>query len=237
MPQFNAQDLFEVCVLPEGRAGVNFLNWELSHRPITERQVAQPESYAGAGLYALCFDNRLIYIGSFLGTGHNGASFAGDVAKERWWAHIGAITARGSRVHIAKRTLELLRQSLGDADPMVQGFSLARCPDLLHKDSGNLAPLRRLKFAAANRAIFLIQNANPEHVLGRFCFIYVRIDELRNGIDPAGLKEHIESVEKVLIRRYAPVCNSTHVPRNALPINVDLAEVEPLLRAALFENY
>jgi hypothetical protein len=146
--QNNAVDVIEIEELGEGRAGVRFLNWKVQAKPFALRKADGDDSYKGAGIYAIGFDNHLIYIGSYLGSGGQVADFSGDVVRDRWWAHIGAITARGSKVHIAKRSLTSLKQELGVSHVMVDGFTKATNPQLLHKDAGDLAPLRRLRFAA-----------------------------------------------------------------------------------------
>lgn len=229
---FNAHALLAVTVAPGGRAGVPFLNWNIQARALPER--AHPASaFAGAGLYALSFDDRLIYLGSFLGAG--GACLSGDVVKSRWWTHIGAITARGSRMHVARKSLALLSQTLGDGHAMVGGLLRAPRPDILHKDEGNLSPLRRLRFAAAHWHLF----HNPEHeaapgkLLQRFSFAYARCEAMPQGLDDAALAARITSTEKALIREFAPSCNTTHVPGSMAPVETSLAVIASRLDAEL----
>jgi hypothetical protein len=233
MTIFNANDVLNIIQTPTGRAGVWFLNWKISAKPMSQRHDSISTQFAGAGLYGLCFDGRLIYIGSYLGEGNvTGVNFTGDVVSSRWSTHIGAITARGSRLHIAPRSLIDLSLLLDEEHVLVDGF-LGSQRQILHTDDGNLSPLRRLVFAAGLSQEFLAPDVIPEQVLSRFTFVYVRYDTLPEGTDRIGLKVHIEAAEKSLIRQLAPVCNSTHVPRGAESINVSCVDVKVLLQQAL----
>ena len=231
--QINAVDVIEIEELGEGRAGVRFLNWKVQAKPFALRKVDGVDSYKGAGIYAIGFDNHLIYIGSYLGSGGQVADFSGDVVRDRWWAHIGAITARGSKVHIAKRSLTSLRQELGVSHVMVDGFAKATNPQLLHKDAGDLAPLKRLRFAAQRSQDFFSSRVNCMDILKRFHFVYVRIDEFEKNENPFSLKDRIESAEIRLIERLAPICNSKHVTPNMEPVRTHTDEIVLLIQKSL----
>ena len=231
--QVIASDVLDVEVLGHGRAGVWFLNWALSTKPIAERKTQGIGIFSGSGIYALCFDDSLIYIGSYLGDGKKIANFSGDVITSRWWTHIGAITARGSRVHIARKSLASLSQDLGVKHEMVAGFINASEPELLHMDNGDLSPLRRLKFAAQHSRDFLDTNADPAQILKRFTFVYARYEILPPNLSATILTTHIENAEIKLIERLAPSCNTKHVPRGKAAINVHLKGVAQLLQNEL----
>ncbi len=233
---FNTRDLLAVTVEPHGRAGIPFLNWNIQTRPLSARgQDIPAAAFAGAGLYALSFDDRLIYLGSFLGAGSGGACLSGDVVKARWWTHIGAITARGNRMHIAKKSLAALSRSLGSEHALVSGLLQATHPDTLHKDEGNLSPLRRLRFAADRWHLFHNpeHDAAPDRLLQRFSFAYARADAMPDGLDASSLAARIASTEKALIREFAPSCNTTHVPRGMAPVELSLASITDRLDAEL----
>ena len=233
MTIFNANDVLTISQTPTGRAGVWFLNWNISAKRMSQRHVPIPNEYAGAGLYGLCFDERLIYIGSYLGEGSlPGVNFAGDVVSSRWWTHVGAITARGSSMHIARRSLIELSDLLDEGHELLDGF-LGSQREILHAENGNLSPLRRLIFAAKLSHVFLAPDVIPEQVLSRFTFVYVRFHDLPEGTDAIGLKDRIEAAEKSLISQFAPACNTTHVPNGAQSIHVSCADVEALLQQAL----
>jgi len=155
------------------------------------------------------------------------------VVAARWWTHLGAITARGHKMHIAPSSLKSLRARLDPQHPMLTGFLASNDFPTLHKDDGNLSPLRRLLFAAGLSDSFLASNADPLQVLSRFRFVYVRCSEMSNGMNQESLKHHIERAEKELIARLAPLCNTKHVPRDATPVNVVCSDVEDLLMQAM----
>jgi hypothetical protein len=229
--QINAVEVIEIEELGEGRAGVRFLNWKVQAKPFALRKAAGDDSYIGAGVYAIGFDNHLIYIGSYLGSGGRVADFSGDVVKDRWWAHIGAITARGCKVHIAKRSLDALKLELGASHVMVEGLLKATDHQLLHKDAGDLATLRKLRFAGQRSQDFFASRNNCLEILKRFQFVYVRFNRLAKNEDRNSLKDRIESAEKNLIQKLAPICNAKHVKRQMEPVQTHIDEVAMLIEA------
>jgi hypothetical protein len=231
--EVNASDVLTIEALAHGRAGVHFLNWKLSSRPLSERNNHSRATFVGSGLYALCFDNNLIYIGSFLGNEKGIANFSGDVVRSRWWTHIGAITARGNRVHIARTSLAALVLNPGVEHVMVDGFLQAVDPEKLHKDDGNLSPLRRLQFAARHVNDFFANNADPVQILKRFTYVYAQVHKIPMNLSGERLKICIEGAEQRLIQRLAPKCNTTHAPQGMPAIQVNLNEVAEILRGEL----
>ena len=175
----------------------------------------------------------MIYVGSYLGAGKGGAYLTGDVAVSRWWTHVGAITARGHRVHIAPGSLKALANELGLSHPMVAGFLGTPQPEVLHQDRGNLSPLRRLRFAADQGAALFDRGVDPSKVLQRFAFVYTRFEKPPPGLGPRQWKERIEAAEQSLIEAYAPACNTTHVVTGKLPVEVRCGQVSALLQTAL----
>ena len=227
---YPASEILQIESMPEGRAGVWFLNWKISEKSLNERRRFNPHaSYAGPGLYGLCFNDNLIYIGSYLGSG--------DVVSSRWWTHIGAITARGNSVHVARRSIRNLEKELGSQHPMVSAFKGTKLPDLLSKDMGNLAPFRRLKFAAQDNEIFLDKDISPEEVLQKFCFFYSNFLEIPSFIGSKNLAPEIRKSENFLINYYAPICNTTGVPKGKKPINVSSNDIADILYKELLNIY
>ena len=223
-----AADILDVDVKPQGRADVPFLNWSLRASKESAAPRGGPD-LRGPGLYGLTFDDRLIYIGSYLGQGRSGAHATGNVASARWWTLIASITARGDRVHLARQTLKTLEKDLG-THPMVRGFVEA-APELF-KDNGCLCPLRRAEFAAKHWEIFGGAAANPQQVLQRFSFVYVRVGQQPDD-DSVALADRIVAAERRLIHRLSPVCNDAHVSRDEPPVEVPLADLPQLLEAEL----
>ena len=232
MSIFNANDVLNVTVEPHGNAGVWFLNWKIQPKPLGARTYPTAHNYAGAGLYGLCFDNNLIYIGSFLGNERGTANFGGDVVASRWWTHIGAITARGHRMHIARKSLHKLQACLERDHIMLQGFNDAD-KMILHQDAGNLGPLRRLLFAAQHADIFFDEKGEPEKIFSRFHFLYHRLSCLPADMDAKKLKAVILNVEKTVIQKFEPVCNSTHIKSPTLENRHDLAQVDKFMKETM----
>jgi hypothetical protein len=207
---FLAASVLRVEILPQGRTGVPFLNWRVAPRPIVDRP-APVEAFCGAGLYGVCFDDRLIYIGSFLGSGKQraagvrGATLAGDIVAGRWWQHFGSMTGRSHVLHVSPGTLNALAGDFGAAHPLVA--ALQEAGPGLAVDAGCLGTLNRLRFAAAHFTEFGGADIHPEQILRRFSYVYARVDELPQGVDAPELSRHIKWIEGELIRRYHPAVN------------------------------
>lgn len=229
-----SQEVLSVEVKPYGRAGVEFLNWSVRAKSINDRNSCA--NFSGAGLYALCFDNKLIYIGSYLGAGKGGAFATGDVVASRWWAHIASIVSRGNRLHIARASLSALMKNPGSAHPMVAGFENANDLQALHRDQGNLSTLRRLRFALEHSTEFIDEQVSPENLLKRFTFTYVRFNEKPPTLSPLAWKHRIEAAERRLINQVAPICNSKHVPYGKLSEKISCTKVANLLKTALSQQ-
>lgn len=233
MAVYRASDLLRVDVRPQGRAGVWFLNWGIKAKPKASRPTTDPQAFGGAGLYGLCFDRQLIYVGSYLGNDKHGANLGGDVLAHRWWTHIGAITARGSRVNIARDSLRALHQAVPADHRLLQGLAQAQDIDLLHQGAGNLCPLRRLLFAARHVDAFLAPDVDPDALLSRFEFIYHRSESVPAEVPSDRWAHAITLSEQALIQAWAPECNTTHVPTGAHAAQVTLAQADAGLREAM----
>jgi len=231
---FPAQEILRVEVVPHGRAGVWFLNWSIGAKtPQPGGRSGMNDLFCGAGLYGICFDERLIYVGSYLGVGRGGAFLTGNVVEQRWWAHIGSMVARGNRVHIAPTSLRALQEDPGSQHRLVAGLLEAKDPQQLHTDQGDLATLRRLRFAVRNSDAFLDRGASPDEVLKRFTFTYARFLELPTGLSHKILADRIETAEKNLIVRLAPECNSKHVPKGKAAAEVPCSRLGAMLKEEL----
>lgn len=206
---FSAADVLDATVLEKGRAGVEFLNWKIEKSEATKAS-GMVDRVSGAGLYALCFDDRLVYLGSFLGVKNQTGFGNGNVAQSRWWTHVASISGRGHRVNVAKRTTNALEAEFGGDHPMVAGLVNARQPTI-HQGAGCLAPLRRLRFAARHWDDFGSDNVTPDSVLNRFTFLYARVspDHSHRGNDAK--RKAITAAEDTLIEALSPVCNSISV--------------------------
>jgi hypothetical protein len=212
--RFPAPHVLRVSAEPEGKLGVPFLNWRVAGRAARERGTRT--AFAGCGLYGVCFRGRLVYVGSYCGqrpggTRH-GAHFTGDVVKQRWWAHFGSLTARGHKLHVARRVLASLSAAHAQ-HPLVHGLQLAGAD--IHTDAGCLGAENRLRFAVLNWARF--SSTTPTHLLEQFSFLYARDDGANLDIDPDELERLIEDAETDAIAAMQPEVNTALRSRGSVP--------------------
>ena len=148
------------------KLGVGFLDMNIRSKP----RPADNEQFIGAGLYGVGFDDQLIYVGEFLGKSKARMAFEGNVAKMRWWAHLGSLTARSNKLHVSRTKLERLRQEI-PGHQMLEALSGAG--ERLHNDQGCLGAENRLRFACEYWDDFASDDYGK--VAGRFSFVYARI--------------------------------------------------------------
>lgn len=226
--QFPATQILKIEVLNRSRANVPFLNWRVAAKRIGHRNVPR-EAFTGAGIYGVCFDDHLIYIGSYLGSGGDklgrlkAATLGGDVVKARWWQHFGSITGRSHNLSVAASTMVHLDEEFGQQHPMVVAFRAAT--PVLSKDAGCLGARERLVFAARHFSEFAIEHVEPMQVLSRFSYIYVHFDVLPEGMDAYDLSHRIEDTEARLIESLHPEVNTAGRVVGQLPIRVDSSQV------------
>jgi hypothetical protein len=124
---------------------------------------------SGCGLYCLGLDDRLIYVGEFLGEGDD--PFAGNVCEQRWVKHSASVTVRGTGVGSGPR-------ALANAISRRPGCGLLEIlnqhPDGYIDKDGFVASENRLVFASVYREIF--GDASQHDILGRLTFRYVRVE-------------------------------------------------------------
>lgn len=234
--RFPAAQILRVAVLPAGRANVPFLNWHVAAKAVAYRNATR-DQFSGAGLYGVCFDNQLIYVGSFLGSGGvkvdgvKASTFVGDVAKGRWWQHFGSITGRSHKLSVAPKTLNALEKEFGQDHAMVVAFRAAT--PALCRDAGCLGALNRLRFAARHFAEFTGGDVEPAHVLARFSLVYARVDRLPGGLTLYDVSTRVSGVERSLIRRYHPEVNTAGRSADGKAASVSCAQAEEVLGSAL----
>ncbi len=233
---FPATQVLRVNVLTQGRAHVPFLNWQVSAQAAA-RRTGVSGAFSGAGLYGLCYQDRLIYIGSFLGSGGvkvdrvKAATFSGDVVKGRWWQHFGSITGRSHILSVAPKTLDLLQQEFGQNHPMV--IALRGATPALFQDAGCLGALNRLRFAARHFDEFAGALVDPARILSHFCYIYARYDVLAPSIDAHELSQRITAVEHSLIRQYHPEVNTAGRIAQGNPVAMTCTQAQKVMGDAL----
>lgn len=206
-----AAEVLAVATAAACKLGVEFLDLSVRYDAASAARHCDPDALRGCGLYALCFEGTLLYVGKYLGSrraGHrNQASFDGNVAAQRWWAHVASFTARGRRLHVSRSALTHLVDSCGRAHPLAQGLSAAG--DGIYSDAGCLGTGPRLAFAAAHWEDFSVRDAR--NLLAGFEFIYVRV--LPEAVDPTRLATAINRAEAELIHSLRPQGNGGPKPQ------------------------
>lgn len=183
----------------------------------------------GPGLYGLFFtptngEERLIYVGSFLGEWKSAQNlFAGNVAKARWWTHVASMTMRGNEISIARATRDNLAGVLAD-HPDHLFNELLREPAVVTLGSeGNcVAGLRRVLFAFDHWDVF--SEARPVDLMRSFRFGYVRLTALGQQTLSV-LRDAICTAEDKLIHQLKPRCNrQTSLDRSRWREDVGMTE-------------
>ncbi|WP_415062430.1 hypothetical protein [Bdellovibrio sp.] len=190
----NASKIFSLRTRPATPGRPNFFNVEFK---IAEN-VTKHLDPRGSGIYAIFFDEMLIYVGSFLGQASDNGG--GNIIKTRWDKHLGTISMRGHKVSIGPRAFEKLEKSRLESELL---HSLSKySSDSLALHRGCVSSVNRVSFAADNWATFESFNNST---LERFSFLYVRCMNL--PVKSSEFKKRILEVEKGAIAWLKPRCN------------------------------
>lgn len=222
--KFTCLDLLAIEKSIEPKAGINVLNWGFKPIPLHKRPINNPSAYAGCGVYGVFFKNELAYIGSYLGSKKNKNFFHGDIVADRWWTHIGSMTMRSDRLHIARSTLSKIKSLIDKNNKVYKYFSNITQGSEVFVDTGNLAPFKRVLFASVHDEIFLELDAAPADILKLFSFKYIKFDKIPANYSNEELISLIHKIEKNLILKFSPICNSTHARNNPSDSNIVLCE-------------
>ena len=179
--------------------------------------------YASGGVYALFLDQKLVYIGSF-GTSRKHNLYSGNVVATRVWTHIGSMTLRGRKLHIAPKTLDTLKKRFGD-HPAITEIAKKKPFD----DKGNLTTPNRISVALDHWDAFCPPNRLP---LDRFDFSYIQVSStMGDHLPDCVIKKAIKEAEKISIRDLQPRANDEVEPSSAQSPSFE--EVESKLRENL----
>jgi len=183
-------------------------------------QLPLREQLVGPGIYAICFEKKLIYIGKYLGEKKN--PFAGNVAHLRWVQHLGSMTMRDRRVSLSNRTLQsLLKLSPSlRAHPLLNSLLIAFSQEsepaskkpFLQRDRGCLSTFNRIIFALEHWAEFCSDdgpNTTP------FTFHYFRLLQPETNHSTETIRFLISSIEDEIVLKFRPRCNAVIMPGTA----------------------
>ena len=191
-------DVRQHCSLPG-----NPVFADLIFRP--RRNLAQAV-VAGAGVYSIHFDGRLLYVGKFRGT--TGNPFAGNIVDARWTKHMGTLTMRGRRVSVPNQTISLLANGHRD-HPAVVGI-MGADRDFLSTDRGCISSLNRIRFAMQHWDAF---SAFDPGVLSRFQFLYGQIQP--RSVNEDWIRGAVSDLERDLVAQLQPPCNGNVLAERA----------------------
>lgn len=179
------------------------------------------EKLVGPGIYAVCYDQQLIYIGKYLG--QKNYTFAGNIARLRWVQHLGSMTMRDRRVSLSKRSLDVLlnRDFLHRHNALIRSLAYAFDNDrassstkpFLQRDRGCLSTVNRVLFALEHWPLFS-QSEGP--ALGRFSFHYFRVGKPSIELPAQTLRTWISTLEDRLVEAFRPPCNAIIAPGTSL---------------------
>ena len=183
------------------------------------------ELVRGSGLYAIHFQDYLLYVGQFRGTKRT--PFGGDVCEARWAKHLGTLTLRDRRLSFGSRAVDCMRQLQRPAAPVSDIMNAAQLPTIL-VDRGRVSTFNRALFAEEHwDSLSQIVDATG---LSGFAITYTQIDAYAQ-YDVASIRSAIESAEHSVIAQLRPRCNA-QIPVGTSR-NTSAAAIGELLEEAL----
>ena len=234
---FPAGDVITATSRPPAAHGLPFLDIDFKLRHPKDSMLG----LRGCGVYAFGFDDRLVYIGSFLGKCKSRNPdpskvmdpFIGDVAHERWWKHLSTCTLRGWRTGTERNNVLASVGLFGQAPPLPALFDAGAA---FARAKGCQASKKRIRFAVKHWDELNHTVADAQQVLARFSITYVRIERGSVKGDVMSIMKGVKDAEDGLIKRLKPVVNDDTdewiEPAQRMP----MGEVGAHMRAALLEE-
>lgn len=157
---------------------------------------------AGGGIYACFWDDRLVYIGSFVGPEAN--PYGGQVA-DRIYKHVIGFTLRARNLSFSAAPLRAIIANLDHE--IARDLETAQRNGAWLERGSIKATYNKARFAALHWNE--LRDASPETLLDRFTFAYRRIVPPPQSESKHAVKEgRVKPLEKTLIRRFEPICNT-----------------------------
>lgn len=153
---------------------------------------------AGAGIYTICFDETLLYIGKF--QGKKDIPFGGNVVRERWVRHMGTLTLRGRPVSMPGQSINRLA-NFDCHHPAVVGI-LGADRNVMSKGRGCVSSFNRALFAMQHWDTF---SRLDQQALGRFQFLYAQVQP--SAVSEDWIRKAVSDLEHDLVARLQPPCN------------------------------
>lgn len=171
----------------------NIDSLNLLFKPRTQK-ISEP------GIYAIFFDDLLLYIGKYQGTSKD--PFGGCVNRNRWCKHLATITLRGKKVSCKRATLTALKSDQkmkNKLDEVLGEFD----ENVFIGDRGCITVGPRIRFALDKWDIF--RNLTNDD-LSRFKFHYMSFEHDKE-IDTAQYRRAISDLEDKFIGHFNPLLN------------------------------
>ena len=189
------------------------------------------EALRGGGIYAIHYRGELLYAGIFTGSviAKTSTPFVGNVAAERFWKHLDALTMRGGAVGFTDANYDKAC-ALPD-HPLVE--AIRRSVAQRGRNSVKSYPCK-VQFACEHWEDFLRIEQDPA-ILDGFTFTYGRLspDRYRPDIPYQDLKAYLGEIEARILDEMKPRCNlKFHKPDDSgLALGPDLALWDGLRQA------
>ena len=152
------------------------------------------------GVYAVFFDNILLYLGKYQGTSKD--AFGGCVNRERWCKHLATITLRGKKVSCKPSTLQKVKNE-PNLKSAFYDFLGEFDEDVFVGDRGCVTVLPRIQFAINNWKEF--ENLTSQD-LARFKFHYISFEN-KKATSTGEYREVITDLEDKFIEKFHPLLN------------------------------
>ena len=225
---FYAGEIFQsekIDPLPEMPKWAN-LNFKI------KKESEKKDNFIGPGIYAIFFEDKLIYIGKFLGEKEN--AFSGDIRDERWRKHLGTITLRDRNISFSSQAvLDVIQNSKLPPSNDIN-WSSKNLKALLIRDRSRVSTPNRFRFGSkigwyGDDAVIDTKKLN------KFKFLYTAINsQIAKNSEIGLIRSFVSSVETELVKTFKPLCNST--PQAKEIESYGIKEVEQAVNKKL-ENF
>lgn len=193
---FSATDLFTLQTLKAIPGNPHWANLKFKINSQDKSRLSGP------GVYACFFEERLIYVGEFLGM--RNAPFAGNICTARWDKHMGTLSLRGRAVSFSKSPFTKILL-LSDS-PLVQDLRVSSF-DTVTRARGMVSSYERFSFAQRHWDEMALLGPDT---LKKFSFAYVRLrgntQELKE-FSAEQIRYAVSASEATIIDKLQPICN------------------------------
>lgn len=162
------------------------------------------QTLTGGGIYAIYYKGELLYIGIY--TGEQRVPFVANVAEERFWKHLEALTLRGRSVGFSVQNYEsAVKLAISRPNcPLIRTLKKTCVP----RGNGSVKTYpRKVEFASDNWHAFSSIESNS--ALDDFTFAYGRVgaNDFIKSITYQQVKNYLGAIENELLGNLKPRYN------------------------------